>query len=141
MSIVVQLEVVTPEALFLSEETQLVTAPGIEGYFGVMPGHAPFVTLLNAGILTVGVQTGVVDDVQRYVIANGYAEILPEKVTILTERVLAREQIDIQQVKQEQGEAQQKLAALEQDDPLIAFWKARLDFANVCQELHSRPKA
>ncbi|MBF0427368.1 MAG: ATP synthase F1 subunit epsilon [Magnetococcales bacterium] len=131
MSIVVQLEIVTPEALLLTEETMLVTAPGAEGYFGVMAGHAPFVTLLKPGTLTLGEG----DDAKRHVIAGGYAEILPEKVTILTERALSREQITMQQAKSEQLEAEGKLAALQPEDSLVAFWQLRLDFALACQEM------
>lgn len=142
MSIVVHLEIVTPEALLLSEETDLVTAPGVEGYFGVMAGHAPFVTLLKPGVLTVGFFTGEEDDkARRYVIAGGYAEVLPEKVTILTERALPREQIDKKQVEKERSEAQEKLSSMPHADPESVYWQLRLDFANVCQDLLNRKKA
>ncbi|MEO5331633.1 MAG: ATP synthase F1 subunit epsilon [Magnetococcus sp. YQC-5] len=142
MSVFVQLEIVTPEAMVLAEETILVTAPGVEGYFGVMAGHVPFVTLLKAGILIVGHHTpGEKDDAKRYAIAGGYAEVLPDKVIILTEKALAREQIDAQQLQQEQQEARNKLATLGHDDDMVSYWQSRLDFATVCTELLRGPSA
>ncbi|MBF0125574.1 MAG: ATP synthase F1 subunit epsilon [Magnetococcales bacterium] len=142
MSIVVQLEIVTPEALLLSEETDLVTAPGAEGYFGVMAGHAPFVTLLQAGVLTVGSHTGEEDEkARRYAIAGGYAEILPGKVTILTERAMAREELRRPQVDQERKEAREKLSSLTPADPQGVYWQSRLDFADVCQALLDKQKS
>ncbi len=145
MSIVVQLELVTPEALMLSETTLLVTAPGIEGYFGVMAGHAPFITLLQAGVLTVGDQSSTdkqqPDDIKQFVIAGGYAEVLPDKVTILTERAIAREQITKEQIQQEKSEAQEHLTSLADKDPLTTYWQTRMDFANICQELISKPSS
>ncbi|MBF0340388.1 MAG: ATP synthase F1 subunit epsilon [Magnetococcales bacterium] len=136
MSIVIQMELVTPEALLLSEEAMLVTAPGAEGYFGVMSGHAPFVTLLKPGVLTVGEG----DDARHFVVAGGFAEVMPEKVTILTERALPREKITTQLIQDEQKEAQAKLAAPDLEESTIAYWQSRIDFADVCQELLNRPK-
>ncbi|MEO5347370.1 MAG: ATP synthase F1 subunit epsilon [Magnetococcus sp. YQC-9] len=133
MGIVIQTELVTPEALLLSEEFMLVTAPGVDGYFGVMSGHTPFVTLLKAGVLSAGVD----EDAKQFVIAGGFAEVMPNKVTILTERALPREQITKQLVADEKHQAETKLAQAEgdQETTLIAYWKARMDFVNVCQEL------
>ncbi|MBF0165754.1 MAG: ATP synthase F1 subunit epsilon [Magnetococcales bacterium] len=134
MGIVIQTELVTPEALVLSEEFMLVTAPGVDGYFGVMSGHTPFVTLLTAGVLSAGAGD---EDAKQFVISGGFAEVRPDKVTILTERALPREQITKQLVANEKHEAETKLAHAEgaQEATLIAYWKARMDFVRVCQEL------
>ncbi|MBF0270833.1 MAG: ATP synthase F1 subunit epsilon [Magnetococcales bacterium] len=137
MSIVIQMELVTPEALLFSEESLLVTAPGAEGYFGVMAGHAPFVTLLKPGILTVG--DG--DDAKHFVVAGGFADVMPEKVTILTERALSREQISEPAIKLERSEAQNHMAAAGVDESVTAYWQSRIDFAQACLELLHRQKA
>ncbi|MBF0214335.1 MAG: ATP synthase F1 subunit epsilon [Magnetococcales bacterium] len=137
MSIVIQMELVTPEALLLSEESMLVTAPGIEGYFGVMSGHAPFVTLLKPGVLTVGEG----DDAKLFAVAGGFAEVMPEKVTILTERALPREQITAESIQKEINEAKAKLASPDLEEATITLWQSRIDFAHVCQELLNRRKA
>ncbi|MBI5286474.1 MAG: ATP synthase F1 subunit epsilon [Deltaproteobacteria bacterium] len=75
------LEVVTPDRLLLSEEVEEMTAPGGEGEFGVLLGHAHFLTSLKEGELTYrkGGNAG------RIPIKWGYAEIGPTKVTILAE--------------------------------------------------------
>ncbi|MBF0190060.1 MAG: ATP synthase F1 subunit epsilon [Magnetococcales bacterium] len=137
MSIVIQMELVTPEALLHSEESMLVTAPGTEGYFGVMAGHAPFVTLLKPGILTVGEG----DDAKHFVVAGGFVEVMPDKMTILTERALSREQVSQQQVKIERNEVQTQLSAAGLEEPAIAYWQSRLAFVEACQELLNRQKA
>ncbi|MBF0627473.1 MAG: ATP synthase F1 subunit epsilon [Magnetococcales bacterium] len=137
MSIVIQMELVTPEALLHAEESMLVTAPGAEGYFGVMSGHAPFVTLLKPGIVTLGEG----DDAKHFAVAGGFAEVMPEKVTILTERALSREQISAQQIQDELKEARTKLAASDLEETTAALWQSRIDFANVCQELLNKQKA
>ncbi|MBF0296703.1 MAG: ATP synthase F1 subunit epsilon [Magnetococcales bacterium] len=133
MSIFIHLEVVTPESVLISEDTDLVTAPGVEGYFGVMAGHAPMVTLLKPGVMTIGFPVSPEDNkVKRYIIAGGYVEVLPEKVTILTERAVAREDLDRQKIELELKEAQDKVCAIPSSDPQCAYWQNRVDFANAC---------
>ena len=77
------LEIVTPSRLFLSEQVEEMTAPGSEGEFGVLAGHAPFLTTLKPGELTYKIG----NDTTRLSIGIGYAEVGPEKVTILAETV------------------------------------------------------
>jgi len=75
------LEIVTPYKLILSEQVEEMTAPGSEGEFGVLAGHAAFLATLKAGELTY--KTG--KDAKRFTIDSGYAEVGPTKVTILAE--------------------------------------------------------
>ena len=75
------LEIVTPYKLILSEQVEEMTAPGSEGEFGVLAGHAAFLTTLKAGELTY--KTG--KDAGSFTIDSGYAEVGPTKVTILAE--------------------------------------------------------
>ncbi|NGZ05554.1 MAG: ATP synthase F1 subunit epsilon [Magnetococcales bacterium] len=131
MSIVIRTELVTPEALVLSEEFMLVTAPGVEGYFGVMSGHAPFVTLLKPGVLSLGED----EDAKVFVVAGGFVEVMPDKMIILTERALPRDQITEQQIQSELKEAHLKLADPDLEPSASAFWQNRIEFAQVCQEL------
>lgn len=131
MSIVIKTELVTPEALLLSEEFMLVTVPGAEGYFGVMSGHTPFVTLLKPGVLTLGDE----DEGNVYVVGSGFVEVMPEKVTILTERALPRARLSEQQIQSELKEARGKLADPDLEPSASAFWHRREEFALVCQQL------
>lgn len=77
------LEIVTPRGLFLSEEVEEFVAPGIEGEFGVLPGHAYFMTSLKAGELHYK------KDGRTFSMAanGGYAQVLPDKVIVLTEGI------------------------------------------------------
>ena len=85
------LEVVTPEGLLLREEVDDVVAPRELGYFGVLPGHTPFLTTLGAGEITYGVgQTR-----ERLTCFWGFCEVLPDKVSILAEVGERAEQIDL----------------------------------------------
>ena len=77
------LEIVTPYKLILSEQVEEMTAPGSEGEFGVLAGHAPFLTTLKPGELTYKIGNAP----PRLSIVIGYAEVGPEKVTILAETV------------------------------------------------------
>src|SRR4030095_12185538 len=85
------LEVVAPERQVLSTEVDEVSAPGALGYFGVLPGHTPFITTLGQGEL--GYRSG--NRWEYLAITWGYAEVLPNKVTVLTETAEMAEEIDI----------------------------------------------
>jgi F-type H+-transporting ATPase subunit epsilon len=76
-----RLEIVTPERVVAREEVDELVAPGEDGYFGVLPGHTPLVATLKAGDLWYrkGQEKTHVD------IAGGFAEVLPDRVTILAE--------------------------------------------------------
>jgi F-type H+-transporting ATPase subunit epsilon len=79
----IKLEVVTPSSLAVREEVDEVVAPGELGEFGVLPGHAPFITLLMPGELRYA--KGGVE--RRYIISGGVAEVREDKVNILTDSV------------------------------------------------------
>ena len=97
------LEVVTPEKMLLSQDVDMVIAPGSEGEFGVLPGHCHFLSTLRIGELRF--QTG---DVWHYMsVLWGYAEVTPAKVTVMAEVAEKAEDIDI-------GRAQQAVEAAEQ---------------------------
>ena len=77
----VQFDLVSPERLLLSRPVDMVVAPGSEGDFGVLPGHAPFMTALKEGDVTV------IDGATRRVfrIQGGFADVTPQGLTILAE--------------------------------------------------------
>ncbi len=85
------LEIVTPQRLLLSEEVSEVIAPGVLGYFGVLPGHIPFVSNLTIGELTYRRGT----EERHLAIIWGYAEVLPDRVVILAEQAQRPEEIDV----------------------------------------------
>ena len=76
-----QFELLTPEGTLLIDRAEEVTAPGSEGYFGVMARHAYFTTALKAGILTVKRQ----DKQRHYKVSGGVVQVTPEKVIVCAE--------------------------------------------------------
>jgi F-type H+-transporting ATPase subunit epsilon len=99
------LEVVTPERQVLSTEVDEVSAPGALGYFGVLPGHTPFITTLGVGELRY--RSG--NQWEYLSITWGYAEVLPNKVTVLTETAEMAEEIDIERAERAKRRAEERL--------------------------------
>jgi len=103
----IQLEVVTPEKDVVNEEAQIVMAPGSLGEFGVLSGHTPFLTTLNTGIVRFTDSGGQ----EHFVfVSGGFAEALPDKVTILAESAERRRDIDTDRAKQAMQRAEERLA-------------------------------
>jgi F-type H+-transporting ATPase subunit epsilon len=104
----IRLEVVTPEKVVVSEEAQIVASPGSLGEFGVLIGHTPFLTTLKTGIIRFSDATGS----EKFVfVSSGFAEALPDKVTVLAESAESREDIDLERAKAAMERAQKRLAA------------------------------
>jgi F-type H+-transporting ATPase subunit epsilon len=101
------LEVVTPEKIVVSEEVQIVAAPGSSGEFGVLIGHTPFLTTLKTGIIRFTDAGGKEDYV---FVSGGFAEALPDKVTVLAESAERRGDIDLERAKAAMERAEKRLA-------------------------------
>lgn len=78
----IRIDIVSPERLVLSETVHSVTVPGTEGYFTVMADHAPFMTVLRSGFITVTKDGGHAD---IYFVRGGFADVSPDGLTILAE--------------------------------------------------------
>ena len=99
------LEVVTPEHLLLSQEVDEVIAPGVEGEFGVLPGHAHFLTILKVGEL----RYRIADTTHFMSVLWGYAEVTPTKVTVLAEVAEKAEDIDVERARAAVEAAERRL--------------------------------
>ena len=110
------LEVVTPQTAVVSEEIQSVVAPGTEGEFGALKGHTTFLTSLKTGSLRYKDASG---KERVLFISGGFAEVLPDKVTILAESAERRKDIDVSRAKEAQGRAEQRLNAKAGDIDLV----------------------
>ena len=99
------LEVVTPDHRLLSQEVDYVSAPGSEGDFGVLPGHCHFLTTLRIGEL----QYRVGEKTEFMSILWGFAEVNPQKVTILAEVAEKAEDINVELAEEAVKKAQQQL--------------------------------
>jgi F-type H+-transporting ATPase subunit epsilon len=92
-----QLEIVTPERKVVSERVEELQMPGKKGYLGILAGHAPLVTELAAGEITYR-RAGETNPV-RLAVAWGFAEVLPNKTTMLAEVAERPEEIDVEAAK------------------------------------------
>jgi F-type H+-transporting ATPase subunit epsilon len=98
----IDLQIVTPERMLLHEQVDEVEIPGFDGYFGVLPGHTPLLATLSVGELWY--RKG--QDKTYFSIVEGFAEVLPERVTILARVAEPAGEIDV-----ERAEAARKRAA------------------------------
>jgi F-type H+-transporting ATPase subunit epsilon len=86
MADTVQFELVSPERLLMSEAVEMVVVPGAEGDFGVLPGHAPFITTVRAGVITIYADK---NPSQRIFVSGGFAEANPARCTVLADEAIA----------------------------------------------------
>jgi F-type H+-transporting ATPase subunit epsilon len=105
----IQLIVVTPERQLLRESVVEVTMPGLDGQLGILPGHAPLMTELGIGELAYRTSTSS----QPVVLAviSGFAEVLPDRVTVLAETAERAEEIDLARAEEAKARAEKRLAA------------------------------
>ena len=117
----IHLEVVTPEKIVVSEEAQIVASPGSEGEFGVLTGHTPFLTSLKTGIIRYTDAGGK----EHFVfVSGGFAEALPDKVTVLAKSAEVSTNIDVNRAKDALARAEKRLAE-ERTRQDIDFARAR----------------
>jgi F-type H+-transporting ATPase subunit epsilon len=107
-----QLEIVTPDKLVVRDSAEEVQIPGRSGYLGVLPGHAPLITELGAGQITY--RAG--GRVHCFSTAWGFAEVLPDRVTILAETVERAEEIDIARARQSLTRAEELLRSAQTEE-------------------------
>lgn len=100
------LEVVTPDKLLLSKEVDIVVATGVDGEFGVLAGHVPFLAALDVGELRF--RDGNATDFAA--VAGGFAEVTGTKVTILAEAAELAREIDVDRAKRARERAEQRLS-------------------------------
>ena len=121
------LEVVTPEKSVVNEEAKIVMAPGILGEFGVLYGHTPFMTTLKLGTIK---YTDAKGDERCVFVSGGFAEALPNKVTVLAESAERRCDIDLERAQEAMDRAKQRLSEEQRKEELdFTRAKAALDRA------------
>ncbi|SRR5690242_18038957 len=105
MAETLQLEIVTPERLVERDTVEEIQIPGKNGYLGILPGHAPLITELGVGEITYKTN----GRAYHLAVAWGFAEVLPNKVTILAETAERAEDIDIERARQAKQRAEERL--------------------------------
>ena len=114
----VEFELVSPERLLLSEQVDMVVVPGAEGDFGVLPRHAPLISTLRAGIIRVFEGREVK---KRIFVAGGFAEVTPERCTVLAEEAVPVGEIDAAKLDQEIKNLGEDLADAKTDEDKAAI--------------------
>ncbi len=133
----VTLEIVTPESLLLSEDVAMVVAPGVEGDFGVLSGHVPFVSTLRPGIVTVYEAEPDVAT-HRYFVTGGFTEAVASRCTVLVEEARDMAHLTRDDVEKEIEQANRTVRRLEAEDATPrqrARARARLEAYETLREL------
>ena len=122
----IKLEIVTPERIVVSENVDEVVLPGIEGEFGVLHGHIPFLTALKVGVVTYKM-----DEVEEHLAVSwGYVEVTSDNVKVLAETAEKATEIDIERAKVAR-EAAEKILTAGKEDHKYEEAKVRLEKAVI----------
>lgn len=105
----INFELVTPERMVLSEMVDMVVVPGTEGNFGVLPGHSLLVSTIRPGTLDIYQGQAVA---RRIFIVGGFAEVTPERCTVLANEVIATEELNRTEIESELQEIEGNLPSL-----------------------------
>ena len=125
----IRLEVVTPQKEVVSEDAQIVVAPGVVGEFGVLVGHTPFMTALDVGTIRF---TDAQGQERSVFISGGFAEALPDKVTVLAESAERRRDIDIERAKAALERAQKRLG---EKDAGVDYLRAKMAMVRALRRI------
>ena len=106
-------ELVSPERLLVSEDVESVVIPGTEGEMTVMAEHAPVMTTVKPGVVTVKPASG---SEERYVVFGGFADILPSGCTLLAESATHVNDIDREEIQRRIQEAKEDVADAKDDE-------------------------
>jgi F-type H+-transporting ATPase subunit epsilon len=124
-----RLEIVTPETTAYAENVEMVTLPGSEGDLGVYPKHVPLLTILKPGELRV-LKDG---RVSSLAVGEGFIEITPERVSVLTDMALGSEQIDEHAAEEAVARAQ---AAMKEDHSKEEVAALQATLSKALAQLH-----
>jgi F-type H+-transporting ATPase subunit epsilon len=122
-----KLEIVTPYKKVIETEVEEVTATGKLGEFGVMPGHAPFLTSLNIGELAYK-NNGITEHMS---LNWGYFEVCDDKIIVLVETAEAADEIDLERAKSAFGRAEEALKKLTAEDKQHKIYEAAVQRAII----------
>ncbi|NOZ55237.1 MAG: F0F1 ATP synthase subunit epsilon [Calditrichaeota bacterium] len=123
-----QFEIVTPEGKVYSETVESVIAPGVDGYFGVLAGHTPFMTALKIGEIRVRTHGETV----LFATTGGFVEVLPHRMTLLAETAEEASRIDVSRALAAKERAEKRLKSRSPD---VDVERARLALARALNRL------
>ena len=130
------LEIATPMRLVVAETVDEVVAPGIAGYFGVLPGHAPFLTTLGIGEVTYRVG----QDEHYLALAGGFAEVRNDKVIVLADTAERPGEIDRARAERARERAERRLSAATAEET-VDYTRAAAALARALARLQTAGRA
>ena len=137
MADTLELEIVTPDKLLVRERVEQVQIPGKTGELGILPGHAPLITTLTIGEISYRQGT----NTHYLAVAWGFAEVLPQKVTILADTAERADEIDVKRAQEAKARAEAALARaaadLDFDATLFALHRAEARIAVAARAGHT----
>ncbi|HWZ86360.1 MAG TPA: ATP synthase F1 subunit epsilon [Thermoanaerobaculia bacterium] len=128
-----QLLVVTPERRVLEAEADEVELPGSQGYLGILPGHAPLITLLGTGVLSL--RRG--GSTTAYAVSAGFAEVSGDRVSVLADSAEAAGEIDAASAERERSKAEEEMKTAGVDT--LDGIRSRLELAQARLAVARRP--
>ena len=128
-----QLEIVTPEKMVVKDQAEEMQIPGKNGYLGILPGHAPLISELSVG--QISYRNG--SETHYLCVAWGFAEVLPDKVTILAETAERGEDVDCERAQKAKERAEQRLSS---GDPEVDVPRAQDALARANSRLEAAAK-
>ena len=128
------LEIVTPDRAITREQVDEVEIPGADGYFGVLPGHTPLLAMLQVGQLWY--RKG--QEKFYFAVSFGFAEVLPDRVTILAQVAERADDIDVARAEAAQRRAQERLTKPSAD---VDFERARIALVKAMTRLQVASRA
>ena len=131
-----QFELVSPEKLLLSEPVGMVIVPGTEGNFGVLPGHALFISTVRPGVIDVYEDRTVSE---RIFVSGGFAEVTPERCTVLADEAVALETADRPAIEARVKAARDDLADADNDAERTSATAALAIAEALLASLDARP--
>jgi F-type H+-transporting ATPase subunit epsilon len=130
-------EIVTPERIVYTNEVEMVVAPTIDGEVGILPLHAPLVSVLKPG--EVRVKWNDQKDVEWFAVSGGYVQVHEDKVIVLADHAIPVSQVDVERARQAVDRAKQRLSEISAEDSAEADACERdLNWCKVQLELAER---
>ena len=131
MANTIPFRLITPTAIAYEGDAELVIAVGTEGEEGILPSHAPFLTALRPGILRANVVEGGASKRVEFATSEGFLQALPDRLTVLVDAALRREEIDADTAKADLAGAEERIKSLTPQTAEYAREQAIVDFANA----------
>jgi F-type H+-transporting ATPase subunit epsilon len=122
---------ITPTQIAFEGEAELVIAVGTEGEEGFLAQHAPFLTALRPGVLRANVTEGDATRRLEFATSEGFLQALPDRITVLVDAALTREQIDAEEARRDLEAARERQKSLAPQTPDYEREQSAVDFANA----------